>query len=85
MDSDPIQFVTLSGTLTAKRVSGIEAADASTFQNRDTPRFFYELVFPVVPISECDSENVSSISGVFDGASVVEVKKTAKDDLLVNS
>ncbi|KAL3746168.1 hypothetical protein ACJRO7_015161 [Eucalyptus globulus] len=83
VDSDTIQYVTLSGTLTAKRVSEIETAGASTFQNRDAPGFFIELVFPVVPISECDSENASSLSRVFDGASIVEVKKTAKDDLLV--
>ncbi|XP_030523584.1 uncharacterized isomerase BH0283-like [Rhodamnia argentea] len=83
VDSDTIQFVTLSGTLTARRVTGIETAGASTFQNRDAPGFFIELVFPVVPISECDSENALSISRVFDGASIVEVKKTAKDDLLV--
>ncbi|XP_030458888.1 uncharacterized protein LOC115679434 isoform X1 [Syzygium oleosum] len=83
VDSDTIQFVTLSGTLTAKRVSKIGTASTSTLQNGDAPGFFIELVFPVVPISECDSENVSSISRVFDGASIVEVKKTAKDDLLV--
>ncbi|XP_010047895.1 uncharacterized isomerase BH0283 isoform X2 [Eucalyptus grandis] len=71
VDSDTIQYVTSSGTLTAKRVSEIETG------------FFIELVFPVAPISECDSESASSLSRVFDGASIVEVKKTAKDDLLV--
>ncbi|KAK3437791.1 hypothetical protein EUGRSUZ_C01250 [Eucalyptus grandis] len=83
VDSDTIQYVTLSGTLTAKRVSEIETAGTSTYQNGDAPGFSIELVFPVVPISECDSENASSLSRVFDGASIVEVKKTAKDDLLV--
>ncbi|KAL3746170.1 hypothetical protein ACJRO7_015163 [Eucalyptus globulus] len=83
VDSDTIQYVTLSGTLTAKRVSEIETAVASTYQNGDAPGFSIELVFPIVPISECDSENASSLSRVFDGASIVEVKKTAKDDLLV--
>lgn len=83
VDSDTIQFVTLSGTLIAKRVSGMETASASTFHNRDAPGFFIELVFPIVSTSECNIENASSISKVFDGASIVEVKKTEKDDLLV--
>ncbi|XP_030458889.1 uncharacterized protein LOC115679434 isoform X3 [Syzygium oleosum] len=83
VDSDTIQFVTLSGTLTAKKASEIETVSTSTLQNGDALGFFIDLIFPTILISECNSENVSSVSEVFDGASIVEVKKTAKDDHLV--
>ncbi|PIN22801.1 putative PhzC/PhzF-type epimerase [Handroanthus impetiginosus] len=84
--SDTIQFSTLSGILTAKRVPDTKLSDTSISQNSNAPAYFLiELDFPVVPIMEYDAAaEVSTISKSLSGASVNEIHKTTtEDDLLV--
>ncbi|KAF8035488.1 hypothetical protein BT93_C1500 [Corymbia citriodora subsp. variegata] len=81
VDSDTIEFMTLSGILTAKRVPEMKSSDISKIQGGDVPGIWIELNFPVVPIAEDDdAERISSVSKVLNGTSIVEIKKTAKDD-----
>lgn len=79
MDSDKIEFQTLSGVLIAKKVPDDEISSA-------TQGFSIELDFPAVPIAEFNSAEVSavSISKSLNGASVVEIHKTTIGDLFVN-
>ncbi|KAF8012281.1 hypothetical protein BT93_I0423 [Corymbia citriodora subsp. variegata] len=81
VDSDTIEFMTLSGILTAKRVPEMKSSDISKIQGGDVPGIWIELNFPVVPIAEDDdAERISSVSKVLNGTSIIEIKKTAKDD-----
>ncbi|KAG8389368.1 hypothetical protein BUALT_Bualt02G0222000 [Buddleja alternifolia] len=80
--SDIIEFSTLSGILTAKRVPETKVSD----QNANAPEsFLIELDFPVVPITEYDSAgDLSTISKSLNGASITEIHKTTtSEDLLV--
>ncbi|KAL2323565.1 hypothetical protein Fmac_027944 [Flemingia macrophylla] len=78
--SDIIEFVTLSGILTAKKVSGINGAGASDSEDG----FFIELDFPADSVTEFNSVDISQISAALNGAPIVDVKRTtAGDDLLV--
>lgn len=82
VDSDKIEFRTLSGVLIAKKVPDDEIPSA--MQNGVIQQgFSIELDFPVVPITEFNSAEVSAISKSLNGASVVEIHKTTKDDLVV--
>ncbi|KAL4588210.1 hypothetical protein LXL04_001092 [Taraxacum kok-saghyz] len=74
VNSDTIEFSTLSGILTAKKVAENGASQTS---------FLIELNFPVVAVSDFKDDEVSAISEILNGVSVVEVKKTASDDILV--
>ncbi|GFP97837.1 uncharacterized isomerase bh0283 [Phtheirospermum japonicum] len=74
--SDTIEFLTLSGILTAKRVPNGNASDS----------IFIELDFPVVPVLEYNGAlEVSAISESLslNSAFVNEILKTSGDDLLV--
>ena len=74
-----IEFMTLSGVLTARRVS---LPEVSVLLKSDG--FCTELDFPVVPLVEYTSAEVSNISQSLNGASIVDIKKrTTEDDLLV--
>lgn len=70
---DMIEFDTLSGILSAKRVSeGEEEA------------FSIELNFPIVPTMEYNSADAVFISRALNGATVLELEKTTtEDDFLV--
>ncbi|KAL3827923.1 hypothetical protein ACJIZ3_016725 [Penstemon smallii] len=79
--SDTIEFSTLSGILTAKRVPETKGSP-----NGNVPEsFLIELDFPVVPITTYDSSaEVSAISNSLNGASVIEIQKTTPgDDIFV--
>ncbi|XP_010048729.2 uncharacterized isomerase BH0283 [Eucalyptus grandis] len=77
VDSDTIEFMTLSGILTAKRVPEMKSSNISKIQDGDVPGILIELDFPVVPIAEDDAERISCVSKVLNGTSIVEIKKTA--------
>ncbi|KAG8389367.1 hypothetical protein BUALT_Bualt02G0221900 [Buddleja alternifolia] len=79
--SDIIEFSTLSGILTAKRVPENKVSN----QNGNAPEsFLIELNFPVVPITEYNGADVLSIiSKSLSGASITEIHKTTAEDLLV--
>ncbi|THG12720.1 uncharacterized protein LOC114287594 [Camellia sinensis] len=72
VNANKIEFLTLSGVLTAKRVP--ESQDC----------FLIELDFPVVPLVDFDSVEVSSVSKALSGASVIDLKMTTTEkDLFV--
>lgn len=86
VNSDTIEFSTLSGTLTAKRVPVTKLSDSSTPENGNTPSgFLIELDFPVVPIEEYDAAaDISTICKSINVSSVDEIHKTTtEDDLFV--
>nr|GMD23640.1 phenazine biosynthesis-like domain-containing protein 1 [Ipomoea batatas] len=69
--TDIIEFLTLSGILTARRVPDKKEG------------FFVELDFPIVHVLETNYAEIPPISKNFNKASVVEINKTDKDDLFV--
>ncbi|KAL8054992.1 hypothetical protein ABFX02_04G027200 [Erythranthe guttata] len=84
--SDRIEFLTLSGVLTAKRVVDSKPSDSSNSCNGNAPEsFLIELDFPVLPIMEYNGASdaeVAIISKSLNGASFNEIQTTG-DDLLV--
>lgn len=70
--SDVVEYSTLSGILTAKRIPDGNAAES----------FSVELDFPVVPITEYDSagDDVPIVSESLNGVSLVEIQKTTPDE-----
>ncbi|XWS31601.1 hypothetical protein CRYUN_Cryun23aG0090400 [Craigia yunnanensis] len=87
VNSDIIEFDTLSGILTAKKGQYVKApTDVSQIQNGEEHQncFSIELDFPIVPYTEFDSTEVSAISKALNGAAVIDIKRTTPDgDLLV--
>ncbi|KAG9157237.1 hypothetical protein Leryth_004914 [Lithospermum erythrorhizon] len=73
VNDDLIEFSTLSGKLTAKRVP----------ESKGKNELFIQLNFPVVPIVEFNSADTSQISKSLKGAAVLEISKTISDDLFV--
>ncbi|XP_045819156.1 uncharacterized isomerase BH0283-like [Trifolium pratense] len=85
VDKNVIEFVTLSGVLTAKKISTINGTSAPNLQNGKAKDGFYiELDFPADPIAEFNSNDNSLISEALNGASIIDIKRTAvADNLLV--
>uniref|UniRef100_A0A5B7A445 Putative phenazine biosynthesis-like domain-containing protein 1 n=1 Tax=Davidia involucrata TaxID=16924 RepID=A0A5B7A445_DAVIN len=84
VNANKIEFLTLSGVLTAKRVLEAQKSVSLNFQKREAQECLsIELDFPVVPIIEFNCDEVSLISEALGGASLVEIKKTTSDDLFV--
>ncbi|KAK9281614.1 hypothetical protein L1049_004517 [Liquidambar formosana] len=85
INSNTIEFLTLSGVLTAKRVPGDnKLLDTTEFQNGEAhERFSIELDFPAVALTESNSIDVSSISIALNGASIIDLKRTTTDDDLI--
>lgn len=86
VNSNTIEFVTLSGVLTAKRVPEDKALDTTTFQNGEANALFsIELDFPTVPIIEFNSLEISdSVSKALDNTPIIDIlKTTTENDLLV--
>ncbi|KAJ7972815.1 Phenazine biosynthesis PhzF protein [Quillaja saponaria] len=75
VNSDIIEFATLSGILTVKRVIGIDKTSEAA-----QDRFYIELDFPADPVIEFTSADISHVSGVLKGASIVDLKKTTNGD-----
>ncbi|XP_075639801.1 uncharacterized protein LOC142611602 [Castanea sativa] len=83
VNSNIIEFVTLSGILTAKRFLEIKTSDSSDVQNGEAQEcFLIELNFPTVPAIDVNSAEVSSISSALNGASVIDIKKITSSDAL---
>ncbi|KAI4380134.1 hypothetical protein MLD38_006357 [Melastoma candidum] len=74
VDSDCIEFLTLSGVLTAKKVPEAHS-NGSTL--------LIELDFPEVLNKECSSEEILTALEVIGDAPILEMRRTAADDLLV--
>ncbi|CDO97993.1 unnamed protein product [Coffea canephora] len=86
VNSHRIEFLTLSGILTARRISKSRASESIELQNGDNAQedYFIELDFPVVPVTGFNSADISEISKSLNGASVVEIlKTTTAEDLVV--
>lgn len=81
---DIIEFETLSGVLTAKKIPTVHTPSASNLQKHPTG-FYIELDFPADSVTEFSlNESASLISEALDGASIIDVKRTKiGDDLLV--
>ncbi|XP_042503454.1 uncharacterized isomerase BH0283-like [Macadamia integrifolia] len=76
-----IEFVTLSGVLIAKRVPTLTNVDASKFSDGKLEEHFsIELDFPAIPVLECESTDIPSLPGTLNGASIVNISKTAAAD-----
>ncbi|KAF3967507.1 hypothetical protein ACB098_10G080300 [Castanea mollissima] len=83
VNSNIIEFVTLSGILTAKKFLEIKTSDTSDVQNGEVQEcFLIELNFPTVPAIDVNSAEVSSISSALNGASVIDIKKITSSDAL---
>ncbi|KAJ7977432.1 Phenazine biosynthesis PhzF protein [Quillaja saponaria] len=79
VNTDIIEFATLSGILTVKKVTGI---DKTSDEASDS--FYIELDFPADPVIEFTYADVSHVSGALKGASIVDLKKTTNgDDIFV--
>ncbi|XP_077218879.1 uncharacterized protein LOC143853051 isoform X2 [Tasmannia lanceolata] len=78
-----IEFLTKSGVLTAKRVDGLKKLNPSKSSNDKAEHFSIELDFPTISVTECESTEIPSIPGTLNGASVINIKKTASSDLIV--
>jgi predicted PhzF superfamily epimerase YddE/YHI9 len=85
LNSNVIEFVTVSGTLTARKVPEIQTTDDLNIQNRESHEsFLIELDFPTIPMIDFNSAEFSSISNALNGASVIDIKRTTtEDDLIV--
>ncbi|MFS7901850.1 putative trans-2,3-dihydro-3-hydroxyanthranilate isomerase [Helianthus anomalus] len=77
VNSNTIEFATLSGILTAKRIP------ANKLNGESEDSFYIELDFPVVPVSDYNDLEVSAISEILNGVSVVDVKTNKLDDIYV--
>ncbi|KAJ1405128.1 Phenazine biosynthesis PhzF protein [Sesbania bispinosa] len=85
VDTNIIEFVTLSGLLTAKKIPAINATDPSNLQKGEAQDGFYiELDFPDDQIAELNFDVTSQISAALTGASIIDIKRTqSEDDLFV--
>ncbi|RVX20541.1 putative isomerase BH0283 [Vitis vinifera] len=84
VNANLIEFITLSGVLTARKVMQGNKSDALKYENGEAQEHFsVELDFPIVPMVEYNSAEVASISKALNGASVIDIKKTEEDDLFV--
>ena len=76
VNSDIIEFDTLSGFLTAKKVP------ESVSNGEAKESFLIELDFPTVPMTEF-SVDALSISKALNSAPIIDLKKTISGDLVV--
>uniref|UniRef100_A0A7C8YX53 Trans-2,3-dihydro-3-hydroxyanthranilate isomerase n=1 Tax=Opuntia streptacantha TaxID=393608 RepID=A0A7C8YX53_OPUST len=82
-NGNTIEFSTLSGILSAKKVIEPKAQDSLGYENSEIEKpFFVELDFPAISLTDCNPNDASLVSKTLGGVSVIEIKKTAGDDLL---
>lgn len=82
--ANTVEFSTLSGILTAQKVFDLEASASLESDNGEAEQpFLIELDFPAIATTECTLDDASSISNVLSHASVIDMKKTTSDDLMV--
>ncbi|KFK42685.1 hypothetical protein AALP_AA1G026500 [Arabis alpina] len=83
VDSEIVEFETLSGILTAKRVDS-KLKDVEEEEEEEESTFLIELNFPVVPTSEFKYvDDLYMFSRALNGATIVDVKATKNDILVV--
>ena len=83
INSNTIEFLTLSGTLIAKKVTDPVLKPAGNGEAQDSD--FIELNLPADPSSEIISVDASLISEALGGASAIDLRRTTIiDNLLVN-
>ncbi|XP_021614173.1 uncharacterized isomerase BH0283 isoform X2 [Manihot esculenta] len=81
VNSSVIDFETLSGILTAKKIPDIFTA---TRNDETEESFAIELNLPTVPIAEFNSADVALVSRALNGATIIDIKRTTTaDDLFV--
>ncbi|MBA0882003.1 hypothetical protein Goshw_025827 [Gossypium schwendimanii] len=85
VNSSIIEFDTLSGILTAKKVPDVCPTNVSEVQNGGvSDRFLIELNFPTVPVTDFNSAEASLISKALNDAPLIDVKRTTTaDDIFV--
>ncbi|CAJ1969235.1 unnamed protein product [Sphenostylis stenocarpa] len=85
VDTDVIEFVTLCGVLTAKKIPAINMTSDSNLQKGEAHDGFYiEVNFPVDPVVEFNFEETSQVAAALNGASIIDMKKTQHgDDIFV--
>ncbi|XP_052183533.1 uncharacterized protein LOC127795715 isoform X2 [Diospyros lotus] len=84
VDADRIEFLTLSGVLTAKRVRETRETSSLKLETSEAQDYFsIELDFPIVQLTESDPAEVPSISKALSGASIIDLKRTTTDNLFV--
>ncbi|XP_068662805.1 uncharacterized protein [Aristolochia californica] len=82
--NNTIEFLTKSGTLTAKRIDAVTKLKSSNTSNGNVREgLSIELDFPSTIVSECRPGEIPPITKTLNGASMVDVKKTAAGDLMV--
>jgi predicted PhzF superfamily epimerase YddE/YHI9 len=78
VNSNTIEFVTLSGILTARKDAEIKTSGGLDIQNGETQEgFFIELDFPTVPLTDFNLDEVSLISNAVNGTAVHDIKITS--------
>lgn len=82
VNSDIIEFSTLSGKLTAKRVPEVKPNGVSNVHNGEAHEsYFIELDFPAISSIEVDSADVSSVSKALNVASMIDIRMTVSKNL----
>ncbi|KAJ0113075.1 hypothetical protein Patl1_03414 [Pistacia atlantica] len=80
--SNAIEFETLSGILTAKKVPDVEATSVSNGEAQEC--YFIELNFPTVPSTDFNSAEVSSIYKALNVSTIIDMKiTTTSEDIFV--
>ncbi|RHN79690.1 putative phenazine biosynthesis PhzF protein [Medicago truncatula] len=87
VNNSVIEFVTLSGVLTVKKIPSIDVVGVPNLLNGKAPPvgFYIELDFPAYyPITKLYHDDISIIDEALNGASIIDMKRTEfADDLLV--
>jgi len=84
VDSNVIEFVTLSGVLTVKKIPSIDVNGVPNLLSGEaTVGFYIEMDFPAYPVAEFNSNDTSLISEATNGASIIDIKKTGEDLLVI--
>ncbi|KAJ3694063.1 hypothetical protein LUZ60_009543 [Juncus effusus] len=78
---DTIEFVTKSGILTSKKIPKSGILNSENLEEED--KFFIELDFPAVPVTDIEAGEFPSIGETLNGANVVSVLKTTTNGDLV--
>ncbi|KAK1372968.1 putative PhzC/PhzF-type epimerase [Heracleum sosnowskyi] len=82
VDANVIEFLTLSGILTAKRVPDPKIS-APLENGNECHGFSVELTFPALPLSDYDCPENLMNSPSLSSVSTLEIKKTPYDDLFI--
>ncbi|XVE77762.1 hypothetical protein DITRI_Ditri13aG0088800 [Diplodiscus trichospermus] len=85
VNSNIIEFDTLSGFLTAKKfpLPDVNPKVVSKIENGGAHEcFLIEMDFPTVPITEFNSAEVSAISNALNGATLIDIKRATTTDYL---